>query len=64
MARVKAVAAKAGGKVNDVVLALAGGRLRHYLYSRKTGAGAAAANAWLDDLAANKRYHLDVSGST
>jgi len=31
MARVKAVAAKAGGKVNDVVLALASGMLRRYL---------------------------------
>ena len=31
MARVKAVAAKAGGKVNDVVLALASGVLRRYL---------------------------------
>jgi WS/DGAT/MGAT family acyltransferase len=29
--RVKAVAAKAGGKVNDVVLALSGGMLRRYL---------------------------------
>lgn len=31
MARVKAVAAKAGGKVNDVVLALSSGMLRRYL---------------------------------
>jgi diacylglycerol O-acyltransferase / wax synthase len=31
MARVKAVAAKAGGKVNDVVLALSSGVLRRYL---------------------------------
>lgn len=31
MARVKAIAAKAGGKVNDVVLALASGLLRRYL---------------------------------
>jgi diacylglycerol O-acyltransferase len=31
MARVKAIAAKAGGKVNDVVLALSSGLLRRYL---------------------------------
>ena len=31
MARVKAIAAKAGGKVNDVVLALSSGMLRRYL---------------------------------
>ena len=31
MARVKAIAAKAGGKVNDVVLALSSGTLRRYL---------------------------------
>ncbi|HEX3549219.1 MAG TPA: wax ester/triacylglycerol synthase family O-acyltransferase [Candidatus Elarobacter sp.] len=34
MARVKAVAAKAGGKVNDVVLALSSGVLRRYLAGR------------------------------
>ena len=33
MARVKAIAAKAGGKVNDVVLALSSGMLRRYLDS-------------------------------
>jgi len=34
MARVKAIAAKAGGKVNDVVLALSSGLLRRYLDDR------------------------------
>jgi cytochrome P450 / NADPH-cytochrome P450 reductase len=34
------------------------------LYGRKTGADAAAANAWLDALTASKRYNLDVWGST
>jgi cytochrome P450/NADPH-cytochrome P450 reductase len=34
------------------------------LYRTKTGADAAAASAWLDALSANKRYNLDVWGST
>ena len=34
------------------------------LYRRKTGADEAAANRWLETLTANKRYNLDVWGST
>ncbi len=34
------------------------------LYRRKSGADEAAANRWLETLAANKRYNLDVWGST
>jgi cytochrome P450/NADPH-cytochrome P450 reductase len=34
------------------------------LYRAKTGADAATANAWLDTLTTNKRYNLDVWGST
>ncbi|HZW52982.1 MAG TPA: cytochrome P450 [Candidatus Elarobacter sp.] len=33
------------------------------LYRRKTGSDASAASAWLDALAASKRYNLDVWGS-
>jgi len=34
------------------------------LYRRKTGVDEAAANRWLETLTANKRYNLDVWGST
>jgi cytochrome P450/NADPH-cytochrome P450 reductase len=34
------------------------------LYRRKSGADEAAANRWLETLTANKRYNLDVWGST
>lgn len=34
------------------------------LYRRKSGAGESAANRWLETLTANKRYNLDVWGST
>jgi cytochrome P450/NADPH-cytochrome P450 reductase len=34
------------------------------LYRRKTSADEAAANRWLETLTANKRYNLDVWGSS
>ena len=34
------------------------------LYRRKTGADEAAANRWLETMTANRRYNLDVWGST
>ena len=53
MARVKAVAAKAGGKVNDVVLALSSGVLRRYLAERR-GAAEEVADRVRPDLGARK----------